>query len=103
MSNLVRPRLNYGSSHNRLHSNALWYDCPFIQGGDAQDGVYWFDDFLYFQEPTTGEVNGPYRALDTGDSTLTLSAATPTGALALLVTTDNEDCGIQLGDTGSGG
>jgi hypothetical protein len=104
MSNVfLRGNQSTTINDNRLHSPNMWYDCPFINGNDGAEGIYFFDDFLRFQEPTTGENNGTYRVLDTGDSTLTLSGAYPGGALAILVTTDNEDAGITLGDTGTGG
>ena len=58
------------------------------------------DDFLGFEDPTTAKAYGKYLKLDTGDSTLGGSPEIG-GALKLLVTTDNEDCGIKLGDATS--
>jgi hypothetical protein len=77
-------------------SPRIWADCPW----DRQDpalGFGFFDDFLGFQDPTTAKAYGPYLILDTGDSTLSGDAQAG-GACKLLVTTDNEDCGIKLGD-----
>lgn len=101
MTNLVQYK---GYNSNRLHSPAIWADCPIvaIQSGGV-DGKYFFDDFLHFQDPTTAKAYGKYYCLDTGDSTLTLDPADSNGALRLLVTTDEEDCGIILTDSATTG
>lgn len=82
--------------------SGFWEDCPVLQMlADPNVGYYFFDDFLdSFQDPTTTKIYGKYLCLDTGDCTLTATSDVLGGAVALLCTTDNEDCGIRLG-TGS--
>lgn len=80
-------------------SRNLWQDCPWDQiVNDPNVGYAFFDDFLSaMQDPTTAKIYGNYYCLDTGDSTLTANASVG-GEIQLLVTTDNEDCGIRLGN-----
>ena len=82
-------------------SPALWADCPRDEMAyDNNVGYFFSDDFLGFEDPTTAKAYGKYLKLDTGDSTLGGSPEVG-GAVKLLVTTDNEDCGIKLGDATS--
>jgi hypothetical protein len=78
-------------------SAGVWKDMPESIRTDRNVGYFWFDDFLHFQDPTTAKNYGPYKVLDTGDCTLT-EGAVAGGVLKLLTTTDNEDCGICLGN-----
>lgn len=83
-------------------SPALWNKLNVLDAIDDPNlGYQWFDDFMGFQDPTTAKAYGPYLCLDTGDSVLAGVAARG-GAMSLLVTTDNEDAGIRLGDATSG-
>lgn len=82
-------------------SKSIWADCPVLEMiQDPGRGVYFFDDFLGLQDPTTAKAYGIYLMLDTGDCTITASPE-PGGAIKLFGTTDNEDCGIKLGDATS--
>lgn len=97
----VSGRHQGGMAANTLRypSPAIWnkLDSGLIAPGRV---LHWFDDFLGVQDPTTAKAYGPYLMLDTGDSTIGGSPEAG-GAIKLLVTTDNEDCGIKLGDATS--
>lgn len=90
-----------GANSGNGPSPAIWADCPWVNAiDDPNVGYGWFDDFLGLQDPTTAKAYGPYLMLDTGDSTITASPEVG-GAVKILVTTDNEDVGIKLGDATS--
>lgn len=86
---------------SRGMSPAIWADCPKDEMvTDNSVGYFFMDDFLVVGDPTTATCSGNYLMLDTGDSTITASPEVG-GAIKLLVTTDNEDVGIKLGDATS--
>ncbi len=81
-------------------SPAIWADCDVLEMiRNPGKGYYFFDDFLdAIQDPTTAKIYGKYLCLDTGDSTITAASDVYGGAVKLLVTADNEDVGIRLGN-----
>lgn len=91
---------DYSGDTDRAPSPAIWADCPIEEIHRLGIGWGFHDDFIGFEDPTTAKAYGKYLKLDTGDCTLSGSPEKG-GAIKLFGTTDNEDCGIKLGDASS--
>lgn len=93
MTNIVQLK---GYNSNRLHSPAIWSDCPIeaIKGGRT-DGHYFFDDFDSLSAQTLGTESGPYYFFGDTGGTCTKTADSDHGIAVLTFDGTDED-GIGL-------